>query len=131
MQQHQIREVLCEPVQLVLVTHGIHVVVLVSVEVVLDALGLVVERHADVELFAGLVDDPFARKANHFVLRDLQRATEHRDHQHDDGDVVCEHVPPWFQNPIRRLCVNKVSQLSDGNHDSLPEKQREPRDDKL
>lgn len=123
MQQHQIREVLGEPVELVLVTYGVHIVVLVSVEVVLDALRFGVVRHADIEVFAGLVDDPFAWKANHLVLRNLQCATEHCDHQHDDGDVVCEHVPPWFQNSIRRLRVSKVPQLSDGNHDGLPEKQ--------
>ena len=38
-QKHQVGEVLGEPVQAVLIAHGIHIVVLVPVQVVLDAGG--------------------------------------------------------------------------------------------
>lgn len=58
---------------------------------------------------------------------DLQRASEHGDHQHDDGNVVCKNVPPWLQDPVHRLCLGKITQLGNRNHDGLPvkEKQRE------
>lgn len=56
---------------------------------------------------------------------DLQCAPEHGDHQHDNGYVVGENVPPWLQDPIRRLCLGKITQLCYGNHDGLPERGRE------
>jgi len=95
-----------------------------AVQVVLDAPGLRGIGGAHVEHghgLAGLVDHPLARQADHLVLRDLQRAAEHGDHQHDDRDVVGENVPPWLQDAVRWLRVSKVPELCDGNHDGLSE----------
>lgn len=106
--------------QFVLIADSIHIVVLMAVQVVLNALGLrsIGSSHIwDGHRLARVVDDPFARQTDHLVLRDLQGAAEHRDHQHDDRDVVRENIPPWLQDTVRWLGVSKVPELCDGNHD--------------
>lgn len=78
---------------------------------------------------AGVIDNPLAGQADHLVLGDLQRAPKHRYHQHDNGDVVGEHVPPWLQDAVGRLCVDKVPQFSDGDHGLSAERQETQKQD--
>ena len=96
MEGDQLKIVLGDPVQLVLIADRVDIVVLVTVEVVLDAFGLRGDGDGGVGVVAGLTDHPLARQADHLVLGDLQRAPEHGDHEHDDGDVVGDDVPPWL-----------------------------------
>lgn len=112
--------------QSILIAHSIHIVVLVAVQIILDPFGLQEQRCGEgrIEvLLAGLIDNPFAGQADHLVLSDLQRPPKHRNHKHNNGDVVREYIPPWFQDAVCWLCVHKVPQLSDGNHGLSVEKE--------
>ncbi len=85
MQQHQIWEILSEPVKPVFIAHSIDIVVLVAIEVILDSLRLKGQGHrkCGIEILStGLVNYPLAGQADHLVLRDLKRAPEYCDHQH-------------------------------------------------
>lgn len=107
-QEHQVGEKLCKPMELFLVTDGIDIGVLLSVEVILDSewewkrcpriRGCVhagfqdVPRHGTV-----IVKFHFAWKtAQNPALRQLESSGQHGHQQHDQCDVIPEDVPPWF-----------------------------------
>lgn len=46
----------------------------------------------------------------------LQSASKHTYHEHDHREVVCEHIPPWLQNPERWLLFRELTEFSHWNH---------------
>lgn len=46
----------------------------------------------------------------------LQRAPKHTDHQHGDGEIVREHIPPGLQHSERWLLLRELAKLGHGNH---------------
>lgn len=114
--------------QSILIANRIDIVVLVPVQIILDAFGLHEKGTGEGRikaLLAGLIDHPFTGQADHLVLSDLQGTAKNGNHEHDDGDVISEHVPPRFQDAVRRLRVHKVPQFGDGDHGSAAGRKKE------
>lgn len=112
-QEHQIGEKLGKPVELFLVTDGIDIGVLLSVEVILDPERQR-KRHLRIRrgIQAGFQDVPrhgtvivefhFTREtAENSALCELEGASQHSHQQHDEGNVIPEDVPPWLEDVIR------------------------------
>lgn len=111
-QEHQVGEELGEPMELLLVTDGVDVGVLLSVEVILDSEGerkrgpgirggvgagfQEVPRHSTVIVKLHLT----WKTAQNPALCELESSGQHGHQQHDEGDVIPEDVPPWFQDVI-------------------------------
>lgn len=122
-QEHQVGEKFCKPVELLLIADSIDVRVLLSVEAVLDPEGQrkqcpIVRGHVS----AGFQDVPRHstvtvelhlawKTAENPALRQLKRASQRCHEQHDQRDVVPEDVPPRFQDVIRWLGVCQAFQL--------------------
>ena len=52
-------------------------------------------------------------------VTDLQSAAEDADHEHDDSQVVREHIPPRLQHSERRLLFRELPELHHRNHDAF------------
>lgn len=46
----------------------------------------------------------------------LQSASKHTYHEHNHREVVCEHIPPWLQNPERWLLFRELPEFGHWNH---------------
>lgn len=112
MQEHQVGEELGEPVELLLVTDGVNVGVLLSVEVVLDSEGQR-KGHPGIGgcVHAGFQDVPrhsavivkfhlTGKTAQNPALCQLESSSQHGHQQHDQGDVIPKDVPPRLQDVI-------------------------------
>lgn len=107
-QEHQVGEKLCKPVELFLITDGVDVGVLLSVEVVLDSerewkrcpriRGCIHAGFQEVPRHGAVIVEFHLtwKTAQNPALRELEGTSQHSHQQHDQGDVIPEHVPPGF-----------------------------------
>lgn len=50
------------------------------------------------------------------IVTNLKSASKDTDHEHDYGQIVSKHIPPWLQNSERWLLFRELSKFHHRNH---------------
>lgn len=52
------------------------------------------------------------------IVTHLKSASKDSNHEHDDRQIVSEHIPPWLQDSERWLLFRELPEFHHRNHDA-------------